>query len=161
MFIDTHGHLNMMVKKTFDIPITQEEIRASQQIVREASDAGVTTIINVGTSLTESLNCVTLAAQIPSIYATVGIHPNDCTAQWQDDLAQLSQLLNNAQEQKIVGIGECGIDRHYPDYNLARQTDAFRAQIELSLEHDLGLVVHSRDAYDETLRALDEYRSQI
>ena len=53
------------------------------------------------------------------------------------------------------------MDMHYPDYNLNRQRDAFKAQIELALEHDLALVVHSRDAYDETLRILEEYRNNL
>jgi TatD DNase family protein len=48
---------------------------------------------------------------------------------------------------------------HYPDYNLNRQRDAFKAQIELALEHNLALVVHSRDAYDETLKILEEYKN--
>lgn len=65
------------------------------------------------------------------------------------------------EENKIVGIGECGMDMHYPDYNLARQRDAFKAQIELALEHNLALVIHSRDAYDETLRILEEYKNNI
>ena len=66
-------------------------------------------------------------------------------------------MLKGAAQEKIVGVGECGIDRHYPDYNLQLQVDLFRAQIELALEHDLAVVVHSRDAYDETLRVLEEY----
>ena len=53
------------------------------------------------------------------------------------------------------------MDMHYPDYNLARQRDAFKAQIELALEHNLALIVHSRDAYDETLRILEEYKNNI
>ncbi len=62
---------------------------------------------------------------------------------------------------KIVGIGECGIDMHYTDYNFSRQRDAFKAQIELALEHNLALVIHSRDAYDETLHILEEYRYNL
>jgi TatD DNase family protein len=50
---------------------------------------------------------------------------------------------------------------HYPDYDLNRQRDAFKAQIELALQHKLALVVHSRDAYDETLRILEEYKNEI
>jgi TatD DNase family protein len=53
------------------------------------------------------------------------------------------------------------MDMHYPDYNLKRQRDAFKAQIELALEHDLALIVHSRDAYDETLVILEEYKQNI
>lgn len=73
----------------------------------------------------------------------------------------MKKWLSNKQERKIVGIGECGMDKHYPDYNLNRQRDAFKAQIELALEHDLALVVHSRDAYDETLKIIEEYKNSI
>ncbi len=153
--VDTHCHINMMIKKEFDVPLSPSLIPEAQKIVTQANNAGVTTIINVGTSLIESNNCLMLAQKFPSLFATVGIHPNDCTKEWRTDFEKLKALLPN---DNIVGIGEIGIDRHYPDYNLQRQNDAFRAQLELALEHDLGIVIHSRDAYDETLRVLEEYK---
>lgn len=161
MFIDTHGHINMMVKKNFDVLLTPDTILNVRTIINEALTENVNIIINVGTSLVESMNCVTLAYTYPQIYATVGIHPNDCTASWRDDFKQIINVVKNKTPYKIVGIGECGIDKHYPDFNLQRQQDAFRAHIELALEHDLALVVHSRDAYDETLTLLDGYKHDI
>lgn len=157
MLIDTHCHLNMMVKTEFDMSMMPDMINAAQKVIGEASTWGVTRIINVGTSLVESQNGVLLAERFDTVWATVGIHPNDATEKWKTDLQQLGAILKGASRQKIVGIGECGIDRHYPDYNLQRQYDVFKAQIELALEHDLALVIHSRDAYDETLRLLEEY----
>lgn len=161
MLIDTHCHINMMIKKQFDTQMPATYISSTQHIFDEAKDAGITTIINVGTSLIESNNCIILAKQFPAMWATVGLHPNDCTATWKNDLKQLEQSLHNKQENKIVGIGECGLDFHYPDYDKQRQKDAFKAQIELALEHDLALVVHTRDAHDETLRSLEEFAGQI
>lgn len=64
-------------------------------------------------------------------------------------------------DNKIVGIGECGFDFHYPDYNINQQRDAFKIQIDCALENDLALVVHTRTARDETLRTLEEYKGQI
>lgn len=157
MLVDTHCHLNMMVKKTFDTPCTADMMAPAQTIVNQAATQGVTTIINVGTSLIESKNSVLLAQKIANVYATVGIHPNDCTTNWARELSDLETLLKNKEQNNIVGVGECGIDRHYPDYDLQRQYDAFKAQIELALEYNVALVVHSRDAYDETLRVLEEY----
>ena len=61
----------------------------------------------------------------------------------------------------MPGLGETGLDRHYPDYNIQRQKDAFKAHIELALEYNLGLVVHTRDAYDETLKSLDEFKGHM
>jgi TatD DNase family protein len=150
-----------MVKKDFDTPLTDVEIKSAAPIIHDAEKHGVSTIINVGTSLIESENCVTLAREYSSLYATVGIHPNDCTPTWRNDFAHIKNLVAQKEENKIVGIGECGIDRHYPGYDLQRQNDAFRAHIDLALEHNLGLVVHSRDAYDETLRTLEEYKGDI
>lgn len=161
MLIDTHCHINMMVNPTFDTILTEAEISQAQAIVDEAATRDVTTIINVGTSLPESLNCVALAKRYDAVFAAVGIHPNDCTAKWRDELRDIETLLRNKASNKIVAIGECGLDMHYPDYNLARQKDAFKAQIELALEYGLALIVHTRDAGDETMHALEEYKGQL
>ncbi len=161
MFIDTHCHINIMVKKDFDAPLTDAQISQAQEIIAQANQQDVTTIINVGTSLTESNNCIELAKKYPEIFATVGIHPNDLTSDWQKEFKTMQEWIKKKDINKIVGIGETGLDRHYPDYNMQRQQDAFKAQIELSLENNLGLVVHTRDARDETLRALEEFKGQI
>lgn len=161
MLIDTHCHINMMVKKNFDTLINSDELLHAQQIAHTANQNGITTIINVGTSLIESKNCISIAQQCPTVFATIGIHPNDLTDSWKSDIQELKKILKNKKENKIVGIGECGLDFHYPDYNILRQKDAFKIQIEISLEHDIALVVHTRDARDQTLRALEEYKNQI
>lgn len=156
--IDTHCHISMMVKETFDTPLTTEQLEASHAIVQEAQSYGLTHIINVGTSLVESLNGITLARLHALCYAAIGIHPNDCTPAWKNDIAELQKLLKHKEESKIVAIGECGLDFHYPDYNKQRQYDAFHAQIELALTHELPVIVHTRNAPDETLKILSEYR---
>lgn len=165
MLIDTHCHINMMIKKKFDVLLQPDEFPLTAAIVEEAHHDEVKQIINVGTSLIESTNCVELAKKFNACYAAVGIHPNDCTATWHDDIKEMQRLwfttTNNKQKNnKIVAIGECGIDRHYPDYNLQRQKDAFKAQIELALENNLALIVHTRDAPDETLRSLEEFKHE-
>jgi TatD DNase family protein len=159
MLVDTHCHINIMVKDTFDTPLTEDTIAAARTIIDEAAAHGVTTIINVGTSVIESHNCIALAQRYQPLWATVGIHPNDLTATWRDDIKQLHTWVQKKEQNKIVGIGEIGLDFHYPDYNVSRQIDAFRAQIELALEHGLSIVVHSRKAPDQTLRVLEEYTS--
>lgn len=158
MFIDTHCHLNMLVKPTFDTVLQNEEIRQAASSAAEASAVGVTRIINVGTSLIESRNCVALADPVQGVYAAIGIHPNDCTEQWRDDVAALKELLDTTAPGLIVGIGECGLDRHYPGYDTVRQEAAFRAQIELALSYQLPLIVHTRDAGDGTLAIIADYQ---
>ncbi len=161
MLIDTHCHINMMVKEDFDTLLDHTQIIAAQDIIREAKNHDVTHIINVGTSVIESENCIKIAQESEHVYATVGIHPNDCTADWQTDVKILTRYVQEKEKNKIVGIGEIGLDRHYKDHNLPRQKDAFRMQIELALEHNLAIVVHTRDAHDETLNVLYEYRTNI
>ncbi|HLJ31148.1 MAG TPA: TatD family hydrolase [Candidatus Babeliales bacterium] len=160
MLIDTHCHINMMVKNSFDTPLQPEDLPKAQTIVEQAHERQVSLIINVGTRKIENQNCILLAQTFPSVFATVGIHPNDSDT-WQEDFTLLKSWVQQKEQNKIVGIGECGIDMHYPDYDLQRQRDAFRAQIELALEHNLALVIHSRDAYDETLYMLEEYKKQL
>lgn len=162
--IDTHCHINCMIKKEFDKLITLNDFPHAATLVDEAEQAQVKKIINVGTSLIESINCVELAKSFNQCYAAVGIHPNDCTSKWHLDLQEINTLwfdkrVPKHKNFKIVAIGECGIDLHYPDSRLQRQKDAFRAQIELALEHTLPLIVHTRDAGDETLRSLEEYKN--
>jgi TatD DNase family protein len=160
MLVDTHCHINMMIKTKFDVPIVSAQLPDAKLIVKQAQHNQVNYIINVGTSLIESLNCIELAKACEKVYATVGIHPNDCTKNWQNDFQQLTKLVEQKEQNKIVGIGECGFDKHYPAYNLQRQKDAFKAHVDLALKHSLPLVIHTRDAADETLTALEEYKKE-
>lgn len=159
--IDTHCHISLMVKKTFVTPLSTQELQQAGTIVKEAEQNSVRTIIDVGTSLIESQNCILLAKTYKPVFAVIGIHPNDLTPDWKKDLKILNAYLPHKQEHKIVGIGECGLDFHYPDYKIQQQKDAFKAQIEMALEHDIALVVHTRDTGDETLRSLEEFKGQI
>lgn len=160
LLVDTHCHINMMIKSTFDTPLQKKDLPLAKIIIEQAEAHNVNTIINVGTRSIENENCILLARTFDQVFATVGIHPNDSDT-WQEDFELLKKWTASKEKNKIVGIGECGIDMHYPNYNLSRQRDAFKAQIELALEHDLALVVHSRDAYDETLLILEEYKHDI
>jgi TatD DNase family protein len=158
--IDTHCHINIMVKKNFDTPLTQEHLADAKKIVDQAIAHRVTRIINVGTSVIESKNCVLLAQNFDACYAAVGIHPNDCTAEWKNDVQKIEQLIIDDKEKKIVAIGECGLDFHYPDFDVERQKDAFRAQIELALKYNLPLIIHTRSAAQETLNVIEEFRNE-
>ena len=155
--IDTHCHINMMIKSAFDTPLNKNTLPQAQVIIQQAREQNVDIIINVGTRSIENENCILLAHSFEEVFATVGIHPNDSDT-WKEDFELLKKWCSDKEKNKIVGIGECGIDMHYPNYNFNLQRDAFKAQIELTLEHDLALVIHSRDAYEETLRILEEYK---
>jgi TatD DNase family protein len=95
MLIDTHSHINMMIKKSFDTAITQEELQNAQKIIFDAELADVKILINVGTSLPESLNCLELAKHYQNNFAAIGIHPNDCTDTWRQELHHFYQKRKN------------------------------------------------------------------
>ena len=161
MLIDTHCHINFMVKKEFNTALTPDQFLMAEKIIAEAHAHDVTGIINVGTSIIESKNCIALARRFANTWATIAVHPSDATAEWKRDVQELGTLLAQDSDKHIVAIGECGLDFHYPDYNKQHQTDLFKAQIELALEHNTALVIHIRDAYDETLKILEEYKRSI
>jgi TatD DNase family protein len=141
-------------------PLTAEEKTKCFAVLKDAAEHKVSTIINVGTTLVESQMSIEVAQLSPHIFATVGLHPNSTKKDsWKSVIAEFRNLIIQHPE-KVVGVGECGIDKHYPNYNLEVQRDAFRAQIELALEYNLALVVHSRDAAEETLQILDEYKDE-
>lgn len=158
MLIDSHCHVDAMVKKDFNIRLQPADIEAIRLIIDQAAADNVTQILNVGTSLIESENTLEIARLFPNVYASVGIHPNDLNDEWKEDLKKIETYLQRKEELKIVAIGECGMDKHYSGYNIARQESAFKQQIELALTYDLALVVHTRDAGEETLAVLEEYR---
>lgn len=163
MLIDTHCHLNIITKDNFDQPLTPKDIDIAKQIIDQANDYGINIILNVGTSLIESINCIDLAKKFPSVYAAIGIHPNDLNDNWLSDINKLKSLLeknmSNNNELKIKAIGECGLDYHYPDYDIKKQKQGFIAQVELALEYDLPLVIHTRDAQEGVLSILEDYKN--
>lgn len=164
MLIDTHCHMNIMVRN-FDTtqpftPFNKNEIEQFQKILNQAQQYDVSTVINVGTNYIESFACVEIAKIFPQCFATLGLHPNDATLEYQKDIDHFKTLLQQKEKNKIVGIGECGIDKHYPDFNLALQESVFHDQISLALQHDLALVIHSRDGDAETYNVLSQYKSE-
>lgn len=164
MLIDTHCHLNIIVrdyktKEKFETINPQEAI-ICKNIINDAISQDVTTLINVGTDLIESLTCIDIAKKFDNCFATIGLHPTDTTDNFQTTIDEFKKLLELKNTLKIVGIGECGIDKYHPGYNLTNQRKAFSAQIELALEHNLALVVHSRDADIETYECLAAYKGE-
>jgi len=160
MLVDTHCHVNIMVKKDFDTPLKNENFDLAAKIAKDAAAAGVKYIINVGTSVIESINCIQLAQKNDRIYAAVGIHPSDLTSSWNKDLKKIEELIQNRKKNKIVAIGECGIDLYHHKRNFPQQKDLFKAQIELSLKYKLPLTIHMRDATDEVASCLEEFKNE-
>jgi TatD DNase family protein len=138
--IDTHAHLDF---KQFD--------KDRSQVIEHALSSGVEQIVNVGCDLKSSRNSVALAQEHGEIYAAVGFHPHDAKDLTDQSLRQITDL---ASQNKVVAIGEIGLDFHR---NLSPREDqirAFEKQIALAKELKLPLVVHVRDAWDEALGVL-------
>lgn len=113
-----------------------------------AADAGVGRIICVGTDASQSGKAIEVARAHPGIvWATVGLHPHDA----KEGVEGIVDLLS---EPEVVGVGECGLDYHY-DYSPREvQREAFATQIGLARERDLALVIHTREAWDDTFAIL-------
>lgn len=146
MLIDTHAHIQM---REFDAD------RA--EVLARATAAGIGLMITVGYHLAASRKAVEAAQQYPQVYVGVGIHPHD--AGTYDDVAEES-LRDLAKQPKVVAIGEAGLD-FFRDHTPRRvQIEAFRRQIRLARELELPLIVHDRDAHQETMQLLKEEAAQ-
>lgn len=160
MIVDTHCHIPMIVDENINKALTNQDYEKAEQIIDQAALVGVKKFVTIGsTSYQESVNCSLLSKRFESVFAAIGLFPHDCTSTWLHDLQALVPLIKS--NDKIVAIGECGLDFHYPDYIAARQKDAFKAQIELALEYDKAIIIHTRQATDETLRIIDEYKNHV
>jgi TatD DNase family protein len=138
-WVDSHCHL----------PAGADEADA---ILDRAHGEGVEWLVCVGTDLETSRAAVALAARRPDVHATVGLHPHDASrleAEW-------PALLELAAAPEVVGIGEAGFDLHYNQSSFEDQEAAFRAQVRLAHETDHALVIHSREAWDDTFRVLED-----
>jgi TatD DNase family protein len=123
------------------------------ELVAEALAAGVTRIVTIGTDVENSGVALAAAERFPEVYAAVGLHPNEATGFSDADFTALARL---AEHPRCVAIGETGLDyyrQHAPHYDQAR---AFNAQIEIAREVGKPVMIHTREADDDTLAILDE-----
>jgi TatD DNase family protein len=125
-------------------------------VITRARDAGAAAIVCIGESLQVAAIAAQCAAEYPGfVFATAGIHPHDAAGfEEQRDIPRLRELLGTA-----VAVGECGLDYHYDNSPRQAQRAAFSAQIALAAETSRPVVVHTRDAEDDTREFLGEARS--
>ncbi|WP_018248309.1 TatD family hydrolase [Orenia marismortui] len=142
MLIDTHAHLDF---DRFD--------KDRKDVIQSSYDNGIKKIINVGADMKSSYNSVELAKENDFIYASVGVHPHEAEGFSEEDYNKLKEL---AQHDKVVAIGEIGLDYYYDNSPRLAQQRVFRRQLQLAKEVDLPIVIHSRDAREDTLEILEE-----
>jgi TatD DNase family protein len=142
MIIDSHAHLNA---KEYDSDRVE--------VLKRASEAGVEAIVVPGTTVETSRQALTLAAEHKNIYACVGIHPHDASTATPEALLEIEELSKN---DRVVAIGEIGLDYHYDLSPRDSQREAFRKQIEIAIRRSLPVVVHTRESVDEAIGMVEE-----
>lgn len=119
-----------------------------EDAVAEAREAGVDRLVTVGTDLASSHAVLAVARAHEGVWATAGVHPHDADGA---DLDGIEALLS---EPEVVAVGECGLDYHYDHSPRAVQREVFAAQVALAHRHDKALVIHTREAWDDTFAVL-------
>jgi TatD DNase family protein len=133
--IDSHCHLY----ETRGVPL--------DDVIAAARAAGVTTMINVGCDAATTASAIDIAGRYDGIVATAGLHPHDAT----DGIDTIVGFLDDP---NVVAVGEAGLDYHYDHSPRDVQREVFAAQIQLANERSLPLVVHTREAWDDTFDVL-------
>lgn len=145
MLIDTHAHLNA--------PQFDDD---RQQVIQRAIDNGIRRIVNVGFNRETIPSSIALAEQYDYIYSTVGWHPTDAKDMTADDLDWIETLCRH---EKVVAIGEIGLDYHWDTSPKDVQDRVFREQIRLARKLGMPIVIHNRDAHHDIVQTLLEEKA--
>jgi len=135
-WFDNHCHLTSLDVDAADI-------------VAEANAGGVNRLLTVGCTVEDSARAIEIAAGFDNVWATAGVHPHEA----EDGIDGLVDLLDTG---SVVAVGECGLDYHYDHSPRAAQRTVFEQQIALAFERDLALVIHTREAWEDTFAILDD-----
>ncbi|HKK20440.1 MAG TPA: TatD family hydrolase, partial [candidate division Zixibacteria bacterium] len=145
--IDSHCHLKF-IKNSGSV----------DELVAAAANAGVHTIVNIGTDLDSSRESVELASKFAGVYAAVGVHPHDASTLTDASFSKLKELSNR---NRVVAIGEIGLD-YYRDLSPRDiQKKAFVRQLEFAVERKLPVVIHTRDSFDDTIEIVRDFAPNL
>jgi len=139
-FVETHTHLDLIKRNT-------------EEVVNEAKGKGVTKMVTIGIDLSSSKIALEFASRFVGVYAAIGFHPHESKFLDEEKLKELEKIVKNS---KVVAIGETGLDYYWRHSSLTCQREAFAKQINLAKKLDLPLIVHDRDAHQDTLQILTE-----
>ena len=134
-----------------------DDLGTADEWIAGARAVGVQRLITVGCDLASSRACIAQSRRDPAVWATAGIHPHDAKTVFDAEtgalgLGGLEELLA---DDRVVAVGECGLDYHYNHSPAAQQRKVFAAQIALAHRHGLALVIHTREAWEETFAMLE------
>lgn len=144
-WVDTHCHLEML-KTDVD------------EALAHAKEMGVGMMMTIGTRHSSNLEVLRLVKEYEEVYGALGIHPHDADDATPEHLDFISQHLK--EEKKLVALGECGFDLFYEHSTIENQKRVFYQQIEMALELDLPLVIHSREAEAVTRQMLKDFKGR-
>lgn len=144
MIFETHAH--------YDDPAFD---RDRDRLITLLKDEGVAPIVNIGASIETTKSTIELAHRYDHVYAAIGVHPSDCGDLTEKDI---EWLLDLSSDEKVVAIGEIGLDYHYDEPDRETQKKWFKRQLELAEDTSLPIVVHSRDAAQDTFDIIREFR---
>ncbi len=144
--IDSHSHL---FSNEFDNDI--------DECIKRCKDNNINKIILVGFSKETNEKALNYSSKYDIFYPTAGIHPDEADDLYLEKIEELKQFVF---KNKVYAIGECGLDYHYTKENAEIQKIIFKAQIELSIEYKLPLIIHMRDATFDTYNILKEYKGR-
>lgn len=144
MFIDSHAHLFL--------PNFKDDL---DEVIVRAKEAGIKYIVVPATDIESAKQVLELTKKYDLIYGAAGIHPHD-TKEWNDTF--VSQIEEIAKNEKIVAIGEIGLDYYYDFSPREKQIEAFKAQIELALKLNMPIIVHNRDSDEDMMTIIRSYK---
>ncbi len=142
MFIDTHCH------------ISKEDYDDIDLVIKENIDASVDKMIVSGCEDNAIEESIELSKKYDSIYLTIGYHPDQVNVVDDEKLDKLKELLKTP---KVVGVGEIGLDYHYGKEDKDKQIELFEKQLSIAEEFNLPVVIHSRDATEDTINTLKKF----
>jgi TatD DNase family protein len=152
IYADSHTHLDHCLDGD------QRTMRDAARVVRQAHEAGVGLIIQSGTDVRSSLWALAAAQSFPQVWATVGFHPHDAKEADEEALAAIAALTAHP---RVIGVGEVGLDFYWDNSPRDVQREIFLWHVELAYDASLPLIVHSREAEQETLDLLAEHASGL
>lgn len=147
IFIDTHAHVYW-----------EDYTEGIPEVIKRANDAGVKKIITPGTNIETSKLVTEISSQIDGLFCAVGIHPSDVKDA--DENSYLNELEKLSESEKVVAIGEIGLDYYWDTSFNEKQHRFLRSQIELALSKNLPVIIHNRNSDDDMISILSEYKSK-
>lgn len=150
MWTDSHCHIPYEGQGPSG-PLSGEH---AEEVLADARAAGVGRFVTVGTDAASSRAVLAVASRHDDVWATAGVHPHDAKDALSGSGTGLDAIAALLHEPKVVAVGECGLDYHYDHSPRDVQRAVFAAQVALAHEHDVALVIHTRDAWDDTFDVL-------